>query len=45
MEDRDIRAVLSLMGDRQVAAILAALPAPRAATITKGATKASGADK
>jgi flagellar motility protein MotE (MotC chaperone) len=45
MEDRDIRAVLSLMGDRQVAAILSALPAPRAATITRGAVKASGADK
>jgi flagellar motility protein MotE (MotC chaperone) len=45
MEDRDIRAVLSLMGDRQVAAILSALPAPRAATITRGAIKASGADK
>jgi hypothetical protein len=42
MPDADVRSILALMSDRSAAAVLAQFPAARAATITKGASKAPG---
>jgi len=42
MTDGDVRTILGMMNDRQATAILTSMTAARAATITKGGSKATG---
>ena len=42
MPDTDVRSILALMSDRSAAAVLSQFTPARAATITKGASRATG---